>query len=140
MKTPLNDMPKMKLRLSFLLLFLTVFCTAAFSQIVYVSPTGSTTPDGSIADPYTLSEGILNAAPGNIIRMATGTYDGLVVIDKPLTIEGVDSSNAKVTYSNTPGGGVTPALFKVAAKNVTIENISFHVDLTKTSSAIITSG
>lgn len=77
---------------------------------------------------------------GATLSVTAGTFNELVVVNKALTIDGLDYTKTKVTYAGTVGVGVTPTLFKVTASNVVIKNIRFNVDLAIVHSAILTSG
>ncbi|MFD1629259.1 T9SS type A sorting domain-containing protein [Pseudopedobacter beijingensis] len=79
------------------------------------------------------------AEAGNTLQLSENTFDELVTINKPLTIDGLDNTKAKVTYTGpaiTTNGNGIPTIFTVKAKNVTIKNISFTVNLDKLHSAI----
>lgn len=129
------------------LLMLCSLSFPAFSQTIYVSPSGNdATGDGSAANPYqTITQGIAMAAPGNTIQLGSGTYNELVVIDKSVTIDGVSASQATVAYTGTIAdysttGTILPTLFKVTAQNVEIRNINFVVNNNVVHTAIHTSG
>lgn len=129
---------------------ITVLCNlhlAAFSQTIYVAPSGNDiSGDGTVGNPYgTITHAIAAALAGNTIELGSGTYNELVVIDKSVTIDGVSASQATVTYTGTIAdysttGTVLPTLFKVAAQNVVIRNIHFIVNQNIVHSAIHTSG
>ncbi len=131
------------------LLLLCSLCLPIFSQTIYVSTAGSDgSGDGSIGNPYrTITHSIAMAAAGNTIELASGTYDELVVIDKSVTIDGINSNLVTATFTGvisntnyTSAGTVLPTVFKVTAQNVTIRNIKFVVNLNLVHSAIHTSG
>jgi hypothetical protein len=99
----------------------------------------------------TINLGVEYATAGNTLQLSEHTFDELVIVNKSLTIDGVDKTTRKLTYTGVElhpsNSGIgfnttmtTPALFKVTAQNVTIKNLSMDVDLAKISSAIITSG
>ncbi len=129
---------------------ITVLCNlqlAAFSQTIYVSPSGNdVSGNGTIGNPYrTITQGIAVAPIGNTIELGAGTYNELVVINKSVTIDGVNASQVTVNYTGTIGdysttGTVLPTLFKVTAQNVVVKNINFIVQLNIVHSAIHTSG
>lgn len=130
-----------------ILLMLCSLCLPAFSQTIHVSPSGDDAAgDGSVGNPYrTITHGIAMAAAGNTIQLGSGTYNELVVIDKPVTIDGVDTTLATVAYTGTIAdysttGTVLPTLFKVTAQNVEIRNIRFIVNNNVVHSAVHTSG
>ena len=76
---------------------------------------------------------------GNTINLGAATYDELVTISKSVTINGQGASS-NVTFTGTVPGSALASLFTVAAANVTIQNVGFTVDLSKTHSAIHTTG
>lgn len=129
---------------------ITVLCNlsfAAFSQTIYVAPSGNdATGNGTAGNPYrTITQGIAVASAGNTIQLGSGTYNELVVINKPVIIDGVSASQATVTYTGSipdysTAGTVLPTLFKVTAQNVVIRNINFIVNQNIVHSAIHTSG
>lgn len=90
----------------------------------------------------TLNLAVEYASAGNTLQPSAHTFDELVVVDKSLTIDGVDKTTRTVKYTGAAitSGSVTPALFKIAAPNVTIKNLTMDVDLTKIWSAIISHG
>jgi hypothetical protein len=115
-----------------------------FAQNVYISPSGNdASGDGTPGNPYqTITHGVTVAAAGNTIILGNGVYDELVIINKSLTIDGQNASQATVTYTGTISNysTTTPALFKVTAQHVTIRNINFIVNQNIVHSAIHTSG
>jgi hypothetical protein len=119
-----------------------------FSQTIFVATSGNdASGDGSSGNPFrTITHAVSVAAPGSTVRLGSGTYNELVVINKSLTIDGVSPAQATVTYSGTVSdyttatGTVLPTLFKVTAQNVTIQNINFVVNQNITHSAVHTSG
>jgi gliding motility-associated-like protein len=88
----------------------------------------------------TIQDAVDSAMAGDVISLSPHAYDEHVVIDKPLTIDGGDSAKAIITYTGTLPANAAPSIFTVAAKNVILKNMSLHADLTKTSSAVVTSG
>lgn len=119
----------------------------AFSQTIYVAPSGNdVSGDGSSGNPYrTITQGVAVASAGNTIQLGSGTYNEMVVINKSVTIDGVNASQATVTYTGTiadysTSGTVLPTLFKVTAQNVVIRNIHFIVNQNIVHSAVHTSG
>lgn len=129
---------------------LTMLCNLyipAFSQTIYVAPSGNdVSGNGTAGNPYrTITQGIAMASTGNTIQLGSGTYNELVVINKSVTIDGVNASQATVTYTGTiadysTSGTVLPTLFKVTAQNVVIRNINFVVNQNIVHSAVHTSG
>jgi len=119
---------------------------SAFSQTIYIDPSGNdVSGDGTVGNPYrTITQGIAVAAAGNTIQLGSGTYNELVVIDKSVTIDGVNANQATVNYTGaiadySTTATVLPTLFKVTAQNVVIKNIHFIVQLNIVHSAIHTS-
>lgn len=104
-----------------------------FNDYQYVFNTNSRTNYASIGLAVDAAE------TGSTLQLSENTFDELVTINKPLTIDGLDNTKAKIKYTGTVDIGITPALFKVADQNVTIKNISMDVDLAKIWSAIVTS-
>jgi len=89
---------------------------------------------------YTGIQAAVNAAsPGDVVSVAAGTYDELVIINKGLTIQG-QGATSNITFTGTVPGSALASLFTVAAADVTIQNLGFTVDLSKTHSAIHTTG
>jgi hypothetical protein len=90
----------------------------------------------------TINLAVEYAAAGNTLELSPNTFDELVVVDKSLTIDGVDKSNRTIKYTGATisSGSVTPAIFKVSAPNVTIKNVTMEVDLAKIWSAVISNG
>ncbi|WP_162915894.1 T9SS type A sorting domain-containing protein [Paraflavitalea soli] len=129
---------------------ITVLCNlhlSVISQTIYVAPSGNdVSGDGTAGNPYrTITQGIAIASAGNTIQLGSGTYNELVVINKPVTIDGVNAGQTTVNYTGTiadysTAGTVLPTLFKVTAQNVVIKNINFIVQLNIVHSAIHTSG
>lgn len=77
------------------------------------------------------------ANPGDVISLATGTYDEQVVVNKTLTIKNNSGATPIVNFTGIVSG--KPALFYISANNVIIDGINFNVDLSKLRSAIIAS-
>lgn len=77
---------------------------------------------------------------GHTITAQTGTYDEQVIVNKELTLDGVDSANTIVAYTGTVAGSAVKSLFTITAQNVTIKNFKFNVDFVKVHSAIVSSG
>jgi len=75
---------------------------------------------------------------GNTIEAQSGIHDGQVIINKEIILDGIDSATTTIEFTGTPTG--VASLFTVTAKNVTIKNFKFKVDLVKTHSAITSSG
>lgn len=90
----------------------------------------------------TINLAVEYAAAGNTLELSQNTFDELVVVDKSLTIDGINKSNRTVKYTGTAitSGVITPAIFKVSAPNVTIKNVTMEVDLAKIWSAIVSNG
>lgn len=90
----------------------------------------------------TINLAVEYAAAGNTLELSQNTFDELVVVDKSLTIDGIDKSNRTVKYTGAAisSGVITPAIFKVSAPNVTIKNVTMEVDLAKIWSAVISNG
>ncbi|WP_187774966.1 beta strand repeat-containing protein [Pedobacter sp. BS3] len=87
----------------------------------------------------TIGLGVEAASAGNTLQLSANTFDERVIIDKAITIDGLDTTKAKATYTGpaitTTGNGI-PTIFTVASPNVTIKNINFIVNLDKIHSAI----
>ena len=90
----------------------------------------------------TINLGVEYATASDVLQLSSHTFDELVVVNKAVTIDGVDKSNRTITYTGAAitSGSITPALFKVTSPNVTIKNLTMNVDLTKIWSAIVSSG
>lgn len=90
----------------------------------------------------TINLAVEYAAAGNTLQLSPNTFDELVVVDKSLTIDGIDKSTRTVKYTGATisSGSVTPAIFKVSAPNVTIKNVTMEVDMAKIWSAVISNG
>ncbi len=136
-------MKKLYLKKCCFLLALLLLCSFGIRAQIYVD---ANRPDDSGngltpgAAKRTIQAAVNAASASEVILISAGTYDELVVINKPLTIDGLDQAQVNVQYSGIVGVGVTPALFTVAAQNVSIKNLSMNVDLSKLWSAVITSG
>lgn len=92
----------------------------------YVDTTGTDT--GACTDPtapcQTIGYAINQAAHGDTINVAAGTYDGLLTIDKPLTLQGDPSGDLpRLTFPDTAHDGIT-----IAADNVTLDNLWLYRD------------
>ena len=87
----------------------------------------------------TIQSAVDAATAGNSLSVSAGTYDELVTVNKALTIQGTGASS-NVTFTGTVPGSTLASLFTVAASDVTIQNLGFTVDLSKTHSAIHTTG
>jgi len=77
---------------------------------------------------------------GHTVGITAATLDEQVTINKSITVDGVDASSHIATFTGTVPAGNPKAIFTVTAQNVTIQNVWFNVDLTKTGSAIVSSG
>jgi hypothetical protein len=79
------------------------------------------------------------ASATNTLELSENTFDERVVIDKAITIDGLDNTKANVTYTGaaiTTNGNGVPTIFTVASPNVSLKNINFIVNLDKVHSAI----
>ncbi|HBM45802.1 MAG: Ig domain protein group 2 domain protein [Parcubacteria group bacterium GW2011_GWF2_38_76] len=75
--------------------------------------------DGSEANPFaTIAEGVANVPEGGIVHVAAGSYDGNILIDRSMTIQGVSSTTITVTAPLASHG------FDVSADNVTISGFT----------------
>src|SRR5918997_1345984 len=65
----------------------------------YVSPAGNDDAAGTIDAPWkTVPHAVASAAPGDVINLRAGSYDGAVFINKPdLTIESYAGERATLT-------------------------------------------
>ena len=89
----------------------------------------------------TINLAVENAVSGNTLQLSENTFDERVVINKALTIDGLDKTKAMVTYTGLAvGAGSVPTLFTVKSTNVTIKNITFNVNLDRVHSAINSHG
>src|SRR5581483_5528897 len=97
------------------LLFLTATGIRAEAATLTVCPSGcdSTTINGAIA--------LANPAGGDTINVAAGTYAELVVVNKPVTINGANASVNPCTGTRGPESivGTPTGAFPVTANNVT---------------------
>jgi hypothetical protein len=75
---------------------------------------------------------------GHTVTAQTGTHDGQVIINKSITLDGVDSTNTIIALTTASSG--VKSLFTVTAQNVTIKNFKFNVDFVRVHSAIASSG
>ncbi|WP_185155398.1 putative Ig domain-containing protein [Rudanella paleaurantiibacter] len=87
----------------------------------------------------TIQAAVSAASPNDLIYVPAGTYDEMVIIDKPLSLSGQGTST-NVTFTGTVPVSALASLFTVASADVTIQNFGFTVDLSKTHSAIHTTG
>src|SRR5690606_23693971 len=85
----------------------------------------------------TIQAAINGSNPGATITLCSGTYNEQVVVNKSVHILGATGAPSVVNFTGTVSG--KPALFDVSQPDVSIRNITFKVDLTKLSSAIIAS-
>ena len=72
---------------------------------------------------------------GNTLEVASGNYNEQVLVNKELIIKGIGLTKPIVNFTGTATGKLT--LFDVSKPNVTIENFSLSVDVTKLGSAIL---
>lgn len=74
---------------------------ATGASVLYVAPNGSPDASGTINDPLTLQEAILQIAPGGTIYMRGGTYTFSVQIDIPQGFDGTEANRTKLfAYNN----------------------------------------
>ena len=96
-------------------------------------------PPGSGADYTSIAEAVSKAPAGSTIEVLPGTYsEELIVIDKPLYIEGIESSSGKLPVIETPHG--YPAfivLAPVEISNLVIEPAEGEVATTPTGLAVV---
>ena len=109
---------------------------ANVGRILYYFPVHNVTQN---TDFPTIQSAVDAANAGDVLSAAAGTYDELVTVSKALTIQGAGASS-NVTFTGTVPGSALASLFTVAASDVTIQNLGFTVDLSKTHSAIHTTG
>ncbi len=109
---------------------------------VFTTATGDDLNAGnSAAAPMlTINAAVAAAASGDTIWVDAGVYAENVIVDKPLYFKGAGQQLSTISGASSVPVGATPALFKVAAQNVTIDNFILNVDMSKQWSAIATSG
>ncbi|MCZ2299372.1 MAG: DUF1565 domain-containing protein [Chitinophagales bacterium] len=112
--------------------------THASSAIAFNLPTCGVTSNDPVSWYPTIPQAISGSNVGAIITASPGTYDGQVIINKAVTVQGTDSSNTIIAFTGTPSG--VKSLFTVTAQNVTIKNFTFLVDLVRVHSGITSSG
>jgi len=71
-----------------------------------------------VATPDSLAEALRNAAPGDTLRLAAGTFRGPVLIDRPLTLVGSEGS-----VIDAGGGG---RVVTIDAPDVVVRNIAIR--------------
>jgi uncharacterized Zn ribbon protein len=76
-----------------------------------------------------------NTVNGNTLEASSGTYNEQVLVNKELIIKGVGLTKPVLNFTGTPTGKLT--LFDVSKPNVTIENFTLSVDVTKLGSAVL---
>jgi nitrous oxidase accessory protein len=69
--------------------------------------------------PQALQRAIAQAAPGDTLQLQAGTYPGPVVIDRPLTLQGIEGS---VLDGGGQGRVLTVAAVDVTVKGITLRN------------------
>lgn len=108
---------------------------------VFTTATGDDLNAGNspAAPMLTINAVVAAAAPGDTIWVDAGQYAENVIVGKSLYFRGAGEQHSVMNGPVTLPVGATPALFKVSAQNVTIENFSLNVDFSKLWSAIITS-
>jgi hypothetical protein len=132
-------------------------------NVIYVTPTGSSTAAGTQADPTNLLEALNRAACSNtIIKMATGTYDfdnPITTVTSNITIEGGFDQAAGWRKTSQPGattirrtaanvegcndGSDAPRLvaFQISdASNFRLQDLTITVDNAPAASATCASG
>src|SRR5688500_8147723 len=104
----------------FIAMLLTV--VTAFAGDKYVSPGGSDVPgNGTVSNPYlTISYAVSQATAGDVIHVASGTYNEDVNINKQLTLLG--AGHASTTVVGPIGGD--GATMKVNAAGIIIDGFS----------------
>lgn len=106
----------------------TLAAAASTPSVLYVSPQGSdSTGTGTQAAPFaTIQQAVKVAASGATIIVEPGTYHGMVVIDKPLTLESDPSVvNAATTTILDASGAPNGILLKGSgASGTTIQNLT----------------
>lgn len=125
---------------SILALFFAVNANAQTNY--FVSPSGSDANSGLTGSPKLTIQAAVDASmPGDIINLMAGTFDGLTIVNKSLTIDGLDKATRTITFTGVAvGSSDIPSLFVIKAKDVTIKNISFTVNLNIVHSAIHSHG
>jgi len=71
--------------------------------------------------PASLQRIVDAAAPGDVVTLAAGEYEGPVVIGKTLTIRGQDGARVSVT-----GGGADDAVIDIRAANVALQGLDIR--------------
>lgn len=105
---------------------------------VFTTAVGNNANPGTASAPFRdINYAISIAQAGYTIYVDAGTYDEQVIVNKALTINGPASSKPVVNFTGTVSG--RPTLFDVTADNVSINNVSYNVDLSKLRSAILAS-
>ena len=77
---------------------------------------------------------------GDIITIDPGTYNEQVLIHKSVTLKNSGSSKPIINFTGTPAlvsGRLT--IFEVTVPNVTIDSLTFNLDVSKVGSAILAS-
>ncbi len=122
------------------------------SGILVTGSLGAATPNGySYKNPlisstapnfssYVFIQDAINYSnSGSIIQLTEGTYDGRVIVNKAVTIQGASNTTSVLRVSATVPGTETAAIIKVLSSGVTIKDLKFEVDLARVHTAIITS-
>ncbi len=88
-----------------------------------------------------IQSGVSAATAGDsLVLPIPYTFREYVVVDKSLTINGMDTATRVVMAPGAAAAGVTPALFKATAQGITLRNMKMMVDVSYAGSAVITSG
>jgi len=100
-----------------------VSTTIEYDPNIYVDAGNATEiEDGTQTHPFdTIAEGIEAVVPGKSVRVAAGTYNEQLIIDKSITLQGESRDNTYITGSNLTGN-----LISVTADDVTISG--FKID------------
>ncbi|MFZ2100857.1 MAG: right-handed parallel beta-helix repeat-containing protein [Oricola sp.] len=71
------------------------------------------------AEYASLAEAVAAASPGDTLTLESGSYEGALVIDKPLTFSGSDTGEGRPVID----GGGAPVAILLAASGITIEGV-----------------
>ena len=84
-----------------------------------------------------IQSAISDAVAGDHLFVTGSGYDEQVLINKTLTLEGKGDNQPVLDFTGTVTG--KPSIIDISANNVVIQNLDFHVDLSRLSSAVIAS-
>lgn len=114
----------------------TILSNAALKALVHIQEISSGKKlVFATAPAMSIQAAVNNSINSQTIEIDNGTYNEQVLVNKEVKLLGVGASKPVIDFTGTPTG--KPTLFDITANNVTIENISFNVDLSKLRSAVI---